>query len=80
MSAERPERVAAPEPDLIADDGLFDDAVIKPDADEPVPHDDAHRAIVEHEAPIRSRLPDAVDPGDFQEQSLIVDYDEDDYR
>jgi hypothetical protein len=41
---------------------------------------DAERDVVEHEQLPTSQIPDDVDPGDFLEQSVIVDYDEDDYR
>lgn len=36
--------------------------------------------VVEHASPLPTALPDDADQADAYEQSLVVEYDEDDYR
>lgn len=72
MSLQRPQEVDIPDPDLQND--------LADDNDSDAAHDDAERDVVEHGTFPPEHLPDDADPADAYEQSLVVDYDEDDYR
>lgn len=76
MSVHRPQDVDMPDTGLATEP---DSPGVVAESDGP-PYDDADRDVVEHDLRIPSQRPDDVDPGDFYEQSLVVEYDDDDYR
>ncbi|HEY9412261.1 MAG TPA: hypothetical protein VIP77_21965 [Jiangellaceae bacterium] len=62
--------------EVLASDDSRPEAADAPEADAV----EQLQEVVEHASPLPTALPDDADQADAYEQSLVVEYDEDDYR